>query len=122
MSYIVILMSFQTIYSINYLGSQHSRLLLDQNFEKFIAPLQYINARKYFDAPPLTSSPPPPRHNKCTFPNYTSRRASVINHQFSVVFVVFVVEKWSFHQRIAGSEITCIYGLHMFLSVNHGIT
>ena len=38
------LMSFQTIYSINYRGSEHSRPLLDQNFEKFIAPppLQYI--------------------------------------------------------------------------------
>jgi hypothetical protein len=44
MSYIVILMSFQTIYSINYGGSEHSRPLLDQNFEKFRAPppLQYI--------------------------------------------------------------------------------
>jgi hypothetical protein len=38
MSYIVILMSFQTIYSINYRGSEHSRILLDQNIEKFIAP------------------------------------------------------------------------------------
>jgi hypothetical protein len=38
MSYVVILMSVQTIYSINYGGSEHSRPLLDQNFEKFIAP------------------------------------------------------------------------------------
>jgi hypothetical protein len=30
--------SFQTIYSINYCGSEHSRPLLDQNFEKFRAP------------------------------------------------------------------------------------
>jgi hypothetical protein len=63
MSYIVILMSFQTIYSINYGGSEHPRPLPDQNFEKFITPppLQYIdnfqsppfNARKYFGARPL---------------------------------------------------------------------
>jgi hypothetical protein len=38
MGYVVILMSFQTIYSINYGGSEHSRPLLDQNFEKFVAP------------------------------------------------------------------------------------
>jgi hypothetical protein len=38
MSYIVILMSLQTIYSINYRGSEHSRPLLDQNFEKFVDP------------------------------------------------------------------------------------
>jgi hypothetical protein len=67
MSYIVILMSFQTIYSlINYGGSEHSRPLLDQNFEKFRAPPSVelsepppFNARKYFGAPPLTSSSPP---------------------------------------------------------------
>jgi hypothetical protein len=29
---------FQTIYSINYGGGEHSRPLLDQNFEKFRAP------------------------------------------------------------------------------------
>ena len=39
MSYVVILMSFQNIYSIHYGGSEYSRPLLDQNFEKFIAPL-----------------------------------------------------------------------------------
>jgi hypothetical protein len=38
MSYIVILMSFQTIYYINCGGNEHSRPLFDQNFEKFIAP------------------------------------------------------------------------------------
>jgi hypothetical protein len=38
MSYIVILMSFQTIHSNNYGGSEYSRPLLDKNFEKFIAP------------------------------------------------------------------------------------
>ena len=48
MSYIVILMSFQTIY--NYGGSEHSRPLLDQNFEKFIDPLRYI---ENFQSPPL---------------------------------------------------------------------
>jgi hypothetical protein len=56
MSYIVILMSFQTIYSINY----------GQNYEMFIAPpppsvyrelsespaRAAFNARKYFGAPP----------------------------------------------------------------------
>jgi hypothetical protein len=50
MSYIVILMSFQTIYFINYGGSEHSRPLLDQNVEKFRAPLQYI---ENFQSPPL---------------------------------------------------------------------
>jgi hypothetical protein len=30
--------SFQTIYSINYGGSEHSRPLLDQNFEKLEPP------------------------------------------------------------------------------------
>jgi hypothetical protein len=50
---------------------------------------------------------------------YNSRRANVIKHQFSVVFVV---EKWSFDQRIAGSgyEIMCINGFlwitYVFLS------
>ena len=60
MSYIAILMSFQTIYSINYGGSEHSRPLLDQNFETFGAPPSvyrelsepFFNARKYFGAPP----------------------------------------------------------------------
>jgi hypothetical protein len=64
MSYIVILTSFQTIYSINYGGSEHSRPLLDQTFEKFRAPPFSTSrkfqsppfiARKYFGAPPLTS-------------------------------------------------------------------
>jgi hypothetical protein len=55
-------MSFQTIYSINYGGSEHSRPLLDQNFEKFSPPpLQYI---ENFQSPPLMqeniSVPPPP--------------------------------------------------------------
>ena len=51
---------FQTIYSINYGGSEHSRPLLDENFEKFIAPLQYI---ENFQSPPLmpeNNSVPPP--------------------------------------------------------------
>jgi hypothetical protein len=55
MSYIVILMSFQTIYSINYGGSEHSRPLLDQNFERFLArelSEPPFSARKYFGAPP----------------------------------------------------------------------
>jgi hypothetical protein len=67
---IVILMSFQTIYSINYGGSEYSRPLLDQNFEKsFITPPphQYIeNFQSIFphlmpeniSVPPLTSSSP----------------------------------------------------------------
>ena len=54
-------MSFQTFYSIKYGGSEHSRPLLDQNFEKLIAPASVyrelsespFNARKYFGAPPL---------------------------------------------------------------------
>jgi hypothetical protein len=67
MSYIVILMSFQTIYSINYGGNEHSRPLLDQNFEKFRAPrpLQYIEnfqrpplMPETISVPPLTSSSP----------------------------------------------------------------
>jgi hypothetical protein len=63
MSYIVILMSFQTIYSINYCGSEHSRPLLDQNFEKFRAPpLHYIE--NFQSPPPLMpeniSVPPTP--------------------------------------------------------------
>ena len=79
MSYIVIQTSFQTIYSINYSGSEHSKPLLDQNFEKFRASsLQYIE--NFQSPPPLmpenisvpspltSSSPPPHRHNKCTFP------------------------------------------------------
>jgi hypothetical protein len=73
---IVILMSFQTIYSINYGGSEYSRPLLDQNFEKsFITPpppsvyrelsehLPPFNARKYFGAP-FNIFIPNPRHNK----------------------------------------------------------
>jgi hypothetical protein len=47
---------------------------------------------------------------------YTSRRASVVNHQFSVVFVVFVVEKWSFHQRIAGSRLRNY--VHLWISMD----
>jgi hypothetical protein len=68
MSYIVILMSFQTIYSINYGGSEHSRPLLNQNFEKFIAPLHYIEnfqsppplMPENISVPPLNIFPPPP--------------------------------------------------------------
>jgi hypothetical protein len=48
MSYIFILMSFQTIYSINYGGSEHSRPLLDQNFRELSKPP--FNIRKYFGA------------------------------------------------------------------------
>ena len=55
MSYVVILMSFQTIYSINYGGSEHSRPLLDQNFEKFMPPPSWVY-RELSEPPP----PPPP--------------------------------------------------------------
>jgi hypothetical protein len=49
---IVIIMSFRTIYYINYGGNEHSRPLLDQNFEKFIAPpLVY---RELSELAPLT--------------------------------------------------------------------
>ena len=63
MSYIAILMSFQTIYSINYGGSEHSRPLLDQNFEKFMPPPSVY--RELLEPPPLMPEnisvlPPPP--------------------------------------------------------------
>jgi hypothetical protein len=54
--------SFQTIYSINnHGGSEHSRPLLDQNFEKFRAP---PSVHRKLSEPPLMPEnilvPPPP--------------------------------------------------------------
>jgi hypothetical protein len=57
MSYVVILMSVQTIYSINYGGSEHSRPLLDQNFEKFIAPPPSWVYRELWEPPPPNLMP-----------------------------------------------------------------
>jgi hypothetical protein len=51
MNYIVILMSFQTIYSIKYGEGENPRPLLDQNFEKFIAPPSVY--RELSEPPPL---------------------------------------------------------------------
>ena len=92
MSYIVILMSFQTIYSINY----------GQNYEMFIAPppLRYIEnfqspqlgpplMPENISVPPPNIFIPPPRHNKCTFPKEHKSCLKVARNKKNLLLIKF---------------------------------